>query len=55
MGREGKAIVGNPFATGHLQGTVSLVNERENKEITNVSTSCHLIKRALRKISTAII
>jgi hypothetical protein len=30
MGQEGKATVGHPFATGHLQGTVGLGNECEN-------------------------
>ena len=51
MGREGRAIPGHPFATGHLQDTAGLSNESENKRTTNVWKPYHLIQQALRKTS----
>jgi hypothetical protein len=51
MGREAKANAAHLFATGHLKVPSALSTKSKMKWITNVSTPCHLIQQALRKIS----
>jgi hypothetical protein len=46
MGWEGKANVGCPFATGHLEGTVGLGDKRINKRVD--ALTCKTIDKAQR-------